>query len=46
MKPEHVVPTILMGFNVMAGVVYFLSGDKMRAGYFISAAFITYFASF
>jgi len=46
MKLELVMPVVIIVFNVMASIGYLIAGDRMRAGYFISAAFITYFASF
>ena len=46
MKPELILPTVLIIINALAAVVFFFAGDKMRAGYFASAAMITYFAGF
>ena len=46
MKYELIVPIVLIVLNALASIGFLIAGDKMKAGYFISAAFITYFASF
>ncbi len=46
MKTELMIPTAMIVFNLLAAVGYLYAGDKMRTGYFVSGAFITYFACF
>ena len=43
---ERIFPTILIILDVAAALMYVPAGDWRHAGYWISAAFITYFATF
>lgn len=46
MKQHHIVPTIFIVGDLIQAVICFLTGDKMDAGYWVSAALITFFVSF
>lgn len=44
MIPKNLFPVCLIILDVCASIVYIKYGDYRRAGYWISAALISYFA--
>jgi hypothetical protein len=46
MEQTKILPTVLIVIDIMAALVYLKCGDYKHFGYWVSAACITFFATF